>query len=76
MGLKEKEGNEKEMEKSRVTDKMIKYLLEHNISISEISEKTGVPEEKLKPGYSEALFAGEFLELCMMLRIRPEDFYE
>lgn len=55
-----------------VTEYMIRYIHENQISIRQISEKTGISEEKLKSGYKEPLLADEFLELCVALDLRPE----
>ena len=61
------------MNKSRVTEYILAYMQEKGISASEISGQTGIPEEKLYPDYSEPLLAEEFLELCVFLRLSPEE---
>ena len=57
---------------SEVTEYMIKYLCENSLSSGMVSQKTGIPEEKLRPGYKEPLLADEFLRLCVYLKISPE----
>ena len=57
---------------SEVTEYMIKYLCENSLSSGLVSQKTGIPEEKLRPGYKEPLLADEFLRLCVYLKISPE----
>lgn len=60
------------MGKSRVTEYMIGYIREKRISSAWISEKTGIPEQKLKTDYIEPLYADEFLRLCVVLDLEPE----
>ena len=36
---------------SEVTEYMIKYLCENSLSSGLVSQKTGIPEEKLRPDY-------------------------
>lgn len=57
---------------SEGTEYMIKYLCENSLSSGLVSQKTGIPEEKLRPGYKEPLLADEFLRLCVYLKISPE----
>ena len=57
---------------SEVTEYMIKYLCENSLSSGQVSQKTGIPEEKLRPGYKEPLLAYEFLRICVYLNISPE----
>ena len=61
------------MEKSRVTEYILTYMRENQITASELSEKTGIAEEKLCPDYKEPLLAEEFLELCVLLKLSPEE---
>jgi DNA-binding Xre family transcriptional regulator len=61
------------MEKSRVTEYILTYMRENQITASELSEKTGIAEEKLCPDYKEPLLAEEFLRLCALLRLSPEE---
>jgi hypothetical protein len=56
-----------------VSRKIANYIKLNNISISQISKDTGIDEEKLL-GNLQPFSAGEFLELCFYLNIRPEDF--
>ena len=53
------------MERSGVTEYIINYLCENKIQPKEIAEQTGIPENKLKPGYKEPLLADEFLRFCI-----------
>lgn len=57
------------------TNKLAEYLAKNQISIARVAADTGVPEEKLQPGSALRLDAGEFLELCSYLDIKPEMFY-
>ena len=61
------------MEKSRVTEYILTYMRENQITSSELSEKTGIAEEKLCPDYKEPLLAEEFLRLWAVLRLSPEE---
>lgn len=61
------------MEKSNVTDYMAEYLEKNGISTEETGDIVGIPTEKLEKGSGKALTAEEFLELCVYLKIRPED---
>ncbi len=66
------EREEKNMEKSRVTEYMICYIRKNRISKEWISEKTGIPKQKLQQNYEEPLGADEFLRLCVVLNLTPE----
>lgn len=61
------------MEKSAVTEFFLKYFDNNKIKKEWISEKTGISESKLVREYKEALTAEEFLKLCHLLSIQPED---
>ena len=58
---------------SKVTDYIISYVLEHQIPCEALAKETGVPMDKLMPGYQEPLLADEFLKICVYLKLRPED---
>lgn len=58
---------------SKVTDYMIEYMQKHNFLISELAEELGIKKEKLREGYTQPLDAEEFLELCVRLKLRPEE---
>ena len=58
-----------------VTNKLAEYLAKNQIATAQVAADTGVPEEKLQPGNTSRLEAGEFLELCNYLDIKPEMFY-
>lgn len=58
------------------TNKLAEYLAKNQISTTRVAADTGVPEEKLQPGNTLRLEAGEFLELCSYLDIKPEMFYQ
>lgn len=58
-----------------VTSCIAKYIGEKNIEIEEVVEATHIKREKLTLN-QEKLTAGELLELCAYLGVRPEDFYE
>lgn len=60
------------MEKSMVTEYIIKYLTENHISAESVSADTEISVNKLKPGYTKPLLAEEFLDLCVYLKISPE----
>lgn len=61
------------MEKSEITEFLLRYFEENGIDKEWISEKTGIREEKLSKGYKERLTAEEFLTLCVLLQIKPEE---
>lgn len=61
------------MGKSKATDYMVEFLENRGIPAEWASEVTGVPVEKLKRDYVEPLMADEFLELCAILQVRPEE---
>ena len=48
-------------------------MQEQNVLVQKIALELGIKEEKLREGYEEPLDAGEFLELCVKLGLRPED---
>lgn len=61
------------MMKSGVTEFFVKYFEDNKIKKQWISEKTGISESKLTRDYKEALTAEEFLCLCALLSIQPEE---
>lgn len=61
------------MGESKVTDYMILYLKENQISRERIAAELAIPENKLRDGYEEPLLADEFLRLCARLHIKPEE---
>lgn len=58
-----------------VTKEIAKYILEKQLSITEIEEKLRIPKRKLVVDTKEKLTAEEFLLLCAYLKIHPEDYY-
>lgn len=50
------------------------YIWENQISIKQTALDLSISEEKLRGESEENLTAGEFLELCNYLGIRPEKF--
>lgn len=60
------------MEKSAVTEFFLEYFEKNRIDRAYISEKTGIEIGKISENYRQPLTAGEFLELCMLLHIEPE----
>ena len=64
---------EKAMKKSEVTDYFLEYFEKNRINIKEISEKTGIKINKLSKEYKTPLTAEEFLKLCVLLKIQPEE---
>ena len=64
------------MEKSAVTAFFLEYFEKHRISIGIISEKTGIKKEKFSENYGIPLSAEEFLDLCVLLGITPEEVRE
>ena len=56
-----------------VTNRLANYIAQQHISPERVAKDTGVAIEKLVPETEETLEAGEFLELCIYLGIRPED---
>lgn len=61
------------MGKSKVTDYIIEYLHNNSISIQWAADAVNIAVDKLKENYEEPLQADEFLELCVLLSVRPED---
>ena len=61
------------MEKSVVTEFFVKYFEDNKIEKQWISDKTGIDEQKLTRNYKEALTAEEFLHLCALLSVQPEE---
>ena len=61
------------MKKSEVTEYFLEYFEKNRIDIKEISEKTGIKISKLSKEYKIPLTAEEFLKLCVLLQIRPEE---
>lgn len=61
------------MKQTRVTEYLIEYLKDCHISPETVSAATGIDAYKLKDGCLRPLTAEEFLELCVYLKIRPED---
>lgn len=57
----------------KVTNRLANYIAQQHISPERVAMDTGVALEKLVPETKETLEAGEFLELCLYLGIRPED---
>jgi len=58
-----------------VTKEIAKYILENQLSITDIEKKLRIPMRKLTVDTEEKLTAEEFLLLCAYLKIRPEDYY-
>ena len=56
-----------------VTNRLANYIAQQHISSERVAKDTGVAIQKLVPGTEATLEAGEFLELCRYLGIRPED---
>lgn len=61
------------MEKSRVTDYLLQYMKQHQISAAWAAKAAKIDVDKLTEDYKEPLLSDEFLELCIILNIRPED---
>lgn len=58
---------------SKVTDYIISYLREENLTAVQVARETGIAKQKLTEGYVHPLDADEFLRLCVYLHLRPED---
>ncbi len=58
---------------SKVTDYIISYLKEENLTAEQVAKETGIAKQKLSEGYVHPLDADEFLRLCVYLRLKPED---
>ena len=52
---------------------MAEYIEKNHISIEEIEQKLHISREKLIIGTEQTLSGEELLELCVYLRIRPEE---
>ena len=61
------------MEKSAVTEFFLEYFEKNRINAYEISENTGIEIEKLSVDYRQPLSAEEFLKLCCLLGVKPEE---
>ncbi len=56
-----------------ISMKIVNYIEENQISLSEIEKYVGISIERLKS--ADIVFsATEFLELCSYLHLKPEDF--
>ena len=57
-------------------EKIQKYLDENNISLSELSHRTGITEEHLRSIFSgkEILDLSDFRTICLALNVMPEIF--
>ncbi|MBR3769302.1 MAG: hypothetical protein IKL06_02100 [Lachnospiraceae bacterium] len=64
------------MEKSAVTEFFLEYFEKNRINTGEISEKIGIKKEKISENYGMPLSAEEFLKLCALLDIKPEEVRE
>ena len=58
--------------KDNVSEKLVEYIKQNNISIEQISKDTGVSGFKLSKT-DVGFTASEFLELCSYLHLKPED---
>lgn len=61
------------MKKSAIKEFFLSYFEKNGIKTDWISEKTGIAEWKLSENCKEALTAEEFLSLCALLQIQPEE---
>ncbi len=59
-----------------ITERLIEYIENNNISIKKLSQQTKIPITKLRRGGKRPLTAEELCILCTILHLRPEDFYE
>lgn len=56
-----------------ISKKIVNYIEENQISLSEIEKYTQIAKERLED--SNIVFsATEFLDLCSYLHLKPEDF--
>lgn len=56
-----------------ISKKIVSYIEENQISLSEIEKYTQIAKERLED--SNIVFsATEFLDLCSYLHLKPEDF--
>ena len=62
------------METGDATAKMIGYIEQNHISVAQMSADLGIPEEKFQFGSEDKFTAEEFLEICVYLNLRPEQF--
>ena len=61
------------MEKSAITEFFLDFFEKNEIKPEWISEKTGIAKEKISRGYKSPLEADEFLRLCALFEIKPEE---
>ncbi len=64
------------MKDGSVLEWLTDYMEKHAVSIAQTARETGIPDEKLRAGTKEKLTAEEFLELCVYLKVRPEEIRE
>ena len=58
---------------NQATRWVAEYIEKNHISIEEIEQKLHISREKLIIGTEQTLSGEELLELCVYLRIRPEE---
>ena len=59
--------------RNQATRWVAEYIAKNHISIEEIEKKCHISREKLTIGTEQTLSGEELLELCVYLRIRPEE---
>ena len=57
-----------------VTACVREYIAQHDISVAQMSSDLGIEESRLRPGDGGKFSAAEFLDICVYLHIRPEQF--
>ncbi len=62
------------LEHKNITESVVQYLHNSNISIAQTASDLGISEDKLRICNDTRLDASEFLALCQYLNMRPEDF--
>ena len=62
------------MDGKTVTRRVADYIKYKNISVSELAAKLEIAEQKLTFANEVEMTATEFLEVCVELKVRPEQF--
>lgn len=57
----------------KVSERIVELMEQNHISAQQVAEETRIDIRKLTSPCEENLTAGEFLDLCEYLNIRPEE---
>lgn len=62
------------MEMGDVTARVREYIARNDIPVAQMSSDLGIEERRLRPGEGDKFSAAEFLDICVYLHVRPEQF--